>query len=291
MLTILTPTYNRAHTLPRLYASLLCQDSDNFEWLVIDEGSTDNTRELIQSFMSEGKVDIRYYYKENGGKHRALNFGIPKAKGEFTTILDSDDYLADNIVDRIHNLANQTLCDENSIGIAGLKCTFEGKPMGTGLKRQSLTCDCISLTQKYNIRGEFAEVYKTHFFKSFIFPEFEGEKFLSEGSVGYKIAQRYYFSYYNICFKYCEYQDDGLTYHFEQCMMANPRGAMLLYREMSRYSIKWKYRILYSYLYCVYFIKTSKAKRKEVPPTSLIKLLLPLFASYRFFRTHLFPRR
>lgn len=291
MLTILTPTFNRAHTLPRLYASLLRQDSNDFEWLVIDDGSTDNTRELIESYIKEGKVNIRYYYKENGGKHRALNFGVPKAKGEFITILDSDDLMVDGIVEKIISLSKLSLNDEKSCGISGLKLTFDGKPMGTGINAPFLICSCIALRQKYNFSGEFAEVFKTSIFKNFIFPEFDGEKFLSEGGVLYKIAQSYHLTYYNIGFKYCEYQEDGLTKHFEKSLEANPCGALILYREMSRYSIKLKYRILYGYLYSVYYLQSSKTKRRKVPPTFFIKALFPLFASYRLLRTHFFPRK
>ena len=101
LLTVCTPTYNRAHTLPRLYESLVRQTSQDFEWLVVDDGSTDNTRELVDGWVAEGRIRIRYVYKENGGKPSAHNLGVRLAAGELFFCVDSDDYLTDNAVELI----------------------------------------------------------------------------------------------------------------------------------------------------------------------------------------------
>jgi len=101
MITILTPTYNRKHTLRRAYDSLINQTNKDFEWLVIDDGSKDDTKELIDEFISENKITIKYFFKENGGKHTALNFGTNKAKGELVLILDSDDYLSNDAIELV----------------------------------------------------------------------------------------------------------------------------------------------------------------------------------------------
>ena len=103
LLTVCTPTYNRAHTLPRLYESLVRQTSQDFEWLVVDDGSTDNTRELVDGWVAEGRIRIRYVYKENGGKPSAHNLGVRMAAGELFFCVDSDDYLTDNAVEVIRN--------------------------------------------------------------------------------------------------------------------------------------------------------------------------------------------
>ena len=99
MITILTPTYNREKTLKRAYESLLAQTNKDFEWIVVDDGSSDNTKSLIEGFINESKLDIRYIYKTNGGKHTALNVGTAEAKGELLLILDSDDYLSEDAIE------------------------------------------------------------------------------------------------------------------------------------------------------------------------------------------------
>lgn len=97
MLTIFTPTFNRAHTLPRLYESLLNQTDYNFEWLIVDDGSSDDTSNLIETFKDE-KFPIRYIYQNNGGKHIASNVGLKAAKGDIFVVLDSDDWFYPNAV-------------------------------------------------------------------------------------------------------------------------------------------------------------------------------------------------
>ena len=97
-ITVFTPTYNRAYTLERLYKSLLNQTSYDFEWLIVDDGSTDNTSELIKSFQNNQLFDVRYYKQGNGGKHVAINKGVELAEGELFFIVDSDDYLTDDAI-------------------------------------------------------------------------------------------------------------------------------------------------------------------------------------------------
>src|SRR5574344_324976 len=102
MITVFTPTYNRAHLLCNAYNSLLRQTNKDFEWLIIDDGSTDNTKEIIHKYIDDNKIKIRYYKKNNGGKHTAINYGIKRAKGELTIILDSDDELVNNAIELIN---------------------------------------------------------------------------------------------------------------------------------------------------------------------------------------------
>ena len=98
MITVLTPTYNRERTLTKAYNSLVEQECKEFEWLIIDDGSKDNTKKLVDKFIKENKISIRYFLKKNGGKHTALNYGIPKSKGDLILILDSDDYLSKDAI-------------------------------------------------------------------------------------------------------------------------------------------------------------------------------------------------
>lgn len=97
--TIFTPTYNRAYILPKLYQSLLRQSNKDFEWLVIDDGSTDNTETLVQKYINENKIPIRYYLQKNQGKHIAINKALNLANGEYIVTVDSDDYIVDNHIE------------------------------------------------------------------------------------------------------------------------------------------------------------------------------------------------
>ena len=118
-LTIFTPTYNRAYTLPRLYKSLCQQTAQDFEWLVVDDGSTDETQMLFNTWLEEGKIPIRYITKENGGKPSAYNIAAKEAKGELFLCVDSDDYLVDNAVEKVLN--NWETTDEYK--------EYDGKPV------------------------------------------------------------------------------------------------------------------------------------------------------------------
>ena len=120
MITLFTPTYNRVHLLSRLYNSILMQDVIDVEWLIVDDGSIDDTEALIENFQKESIINISYYKKSNGGKHTAINFGLQNAKGELFFIIDSDDVLAENALKNI-KIHYQSIKNNNNIcGIVGL---------------------------------------------------------------------------------------------------------------------------------------------------------------------------
>ena len=104
LITIFTPTYNRAYTLPKLYESLKIQTNQNFDWVIVDDGSTDDTEVLIKSFIDEGIIKITYIKQKNQGKHIAINTGVTLAKGDFFIVIDSDDYLLENCIETCYAL-------------------------------------------------------------------------------------------------------------------------------------------------------------------------------------------
>ena len=125
--TVFTPTYNRAYLLPRLYQSLKAQTVTNFEWLIVDDGSTDDTQQVIQRWAEqENKFSIRYTRVENGGKHRAINLGVQLARGELFFIVDSDDALAPNAMERINFWRNSIRGSSEFAGVSGTCITFDG---------------------------------------------------------------------------------------------------------------------------------------------------------------------
>lgn len=213
-LTVFTPTYNRANLLKNAFKSLNNQSCFDFEWLIIDDGSIDNTQDVVKDFKTE-KFTIRYFKQQNGGKHRAINQAVQLAKGKFFLILDSDDELKENAVEMIRKFCNQisTLPNYNQFaGVAGERISREGKLLcGKGTKDYFV--DATNLQRKkYHLGGDMAEVYKTSLLKEYPFKEFNNENFLTENTVWDKIAEDgYKIRWFKEPFYVCDYLNDGLT--------------------------------------------------------------------------------
>jgi len=212
-LSILTPTFNRCECLNRTYQSLKNQTNVNFEWIIIDDGSTDGTKELIDEIIGQEKqFKIYYYYQENSGKCVAINHGVDKVLGEYVLILDSDDYLTEDAVDSIYDWIKDVEGLSDIVGVAGLRgWATNDQAIGGFIKKDYI--DCTNVQRKKNgLSGDKAEVYKTEILKKYPFPKFENEKFLSEGCVWDKIASDgYKLRWYNKIIYKCEYLPGGLT--------------------------------------------------------------------------------
>lgn len=208
MLTILTPAYNRAYTIHLAYESLCRQTCMDFEWVVVDDGSADNTEELVRQWQKETTAfPIVYEKQENGGKHRAVNRGVALAKGDYVLILDSDDFLTDDAVEVIAGWTAEIAQLSGFAGVSGLK---DGARNGN---MKAAYVDAKNTERmKYGLQGDKAEAYKTEFMRKYPFPEFEGEKFLRENAVWDAIAlDGYKLRWYNRVIYKCEYLADGLT--------------------------------------------------------------------------------
>ena len=227
-LTVFTPTYNRAHTLRRLYNSLTCQSSFDFEWIVVDDGSTDDTEDLITELSKRNKkFPIIYCKQSNGGKHRAINRGVKMAHGDYFIILDSDDWFSDNAIEIIKKRVSEIQHDDKFCGIAGLRVTPELETIGTECSYEILDTTFFNYRFKLRVNGDRAEVIKTNIMREYPFPEFENENFLGEAVIWNNIASKYETRFTNDRFYICEYQPGGLTDTFEKRMETNPLGAML----------------------------------------------------------------
>lgn len=190
-ITILTPTYNRAYVIDKLYKSLLKQTAKNFEWLIVDDGSTDNTKELIKKYIDEKKISIRYIFQENGGKHRALNKGISMIDNEVTFIVDSDDYLLNNAIENITKYYEKYKENPKICGFSFLRCFPNMKINGMKFRQDEYVSDYISCRLNEQIIGDKAEAYITKYLKETPFLEIENEKFLFEDYVWMKLAMKY----------------------------------------------------------------------------------------------------
>lgn len=253
MITIFTPTYNRGYIIEKLYQSLCNQTSNDFEWLVIDDGSTDNTQDLIQRFISENKINIRYIYKENGGKHTAINLGVKKAKGELFFIVDSDDYLTSDAVEWIKNNSQEILTDNRFAGLSGLRIHPNGSKIGGGDDFGIIDADALEIRSKYKVTGDLAEIYKTTILQQYPFPEIPEERFCSEGLIWARIAQKYILRYIFKGIYVCEYLNDGLTYNRVEARRKSPEYSIILYSEgVKNKKIKFLERCKYAILYWRY---------------------------------------
>lgn len=237
MVTIFTPTYNRGYIISSLYDSLCNQTIKKFEWLIVDDGSTDNTEELIQNFIAEAKIKIRYYRQRNSGKHVAINNGVMHARGELFFIVDSDDYLEKNAIERLLHYYEQIRDNNNFVGVSGTRISFSGKRIGGEFQYRTLDCSPIALRMTYKISGDMAEAFKTEVLKKYPFPVFDGEKFCPEALIWNRLSLKYCIRYFNEGIYKCEYRSDGLTAKIIKLRMHSPLSSRLYYSELYKMKI------------------------------------------------------
>lgn len=258
-ITVLTPTYNRAYCLSNAYESMKKQKNKDFIWSIIDDGSIDNTAELIGSFKQNAPFEIKYIKTKNGGKHRALNIGISNTNTDLIIILDSDDYLTDNAIETIMNYYNKV---ENFDGICGfsfLRIKQNGEVIGKKFPQDYYIDNHISCRFNKDIGGDKAEVFFTEILKKYPFPEIEGEKFLTEAIVWSKIGRDYNTIYINEPLIVCEYLPDGLTNAARKLALKNPKGMALFYRENSDEAYRDDIRKKYTARYIAYSLLSGKS--------------------------------
>lgn len=224
MLSVFTPSYNRADSLPRLYHSLLVQTRLDFEWLIIDDGSTDQTADIVATFTGEGRFPVRYLQKENGGKHTAHNLALQEARGEWFLCVDSDDLLAPTAV---ADLLDAIQPDIN--GIISYKADFSGKYLCSKFPSDLKTEKFYHLSMVHGCNGEYTLVFPTSFARKFPFPVFEGERFVGESVIYDQMDTMGYMLLLPKVITLCEYQNDGLSNHYYSLMKENPCGFCLYF--------------------------------------------------------------
>ena len=253
-LTILTPTFNRGGVLKNLYESLQLQTCKDFEWLIVDDGSNDNTKKFVSSWMeNDNGFSISYLYKINGGKHTALNLGIRNIETDLTFIVDSDDTLSEDAVETILRYHRRYDDEENICGYAFLRRFYNGNINGKLFKTDEYIDSYIeSRINSDDTFADKAEVYKTKCLKEYPFPEYTGEKFLGEDIVWMRMAKKYLMVHINKAIYIGQYQDDGLTKNRRIHNIKSPIGCMNRAKEFMCKDIKCKYRIKATLQYIVY---------------------------------------
>lgn len=222
-LTIFTPAYNRAHTLSRTYESLLRQTCDDFEWLIVDDGSKDSTKALVEGWIQEGKISIWYIHQQNQGMHGAHNTAYRNIHTELNTCIDSDDYMPDNAVETIINFWKAHGSDKYA-GIIGLDCTENGNIIGTSFP-EGMTETTLNAFYAKGGKGDKKLVYRTDVIKQYPeYPIFEGEKYVSLGYKYLLIDQDYPLLTLNKPLVVVEYQQDGSSMNMYRQYWNNPKG-------------------------------------------------------------------
>lgn len=253
-LTIFTPAYNRAHTLLRTYESLLQQDCKEFIWLIIDDGSTDNTAELVKSWQSkENGFEIRYIYKENGGMHSAHNTAYAHIDTELNTCIDSDDKLAPGAVRMILDKWERVR-DQGYAGIIGLDADFDNNVIGKGFPKGMTETSVIG----YYVAGGSGDkklVYRTDVINQYpAYPVFEGEKYVALSYKYRLIDQKYKMAVLDEVLCNVEYQPDGSSHTMWKQYLKNPRGFAFWRKVCMRYP-ESKKRLLVD---CIHYCSSSQ---------------------------------
>lgn len=236
MITIFTATYNRANRLAQAFESLKNQTIQNFEWVIVDDGSTDDTENVVANFETT-TFEILYVKQENKGKHFAINKGVSLAKGEVFFILDSDDFLPSTSIQLVVNKFEIIKNNAKIVGVAGRKSYFDNRIVGSTIPFNDTISNAIDIRFKHKIDGDLTEVYYTKVLKEFPFPEIENEKFCPEALLWNRIAQKYNLLYFNQSIYNCEYLPDGLTSKIVKIRMNSPIGSMICYSELASYKI------------------------------------------------------
>jgi len=284
-LSIVTPSYNRAHTLPKCYESLLSQTDYDFEWIIVDDGSSDNTKEIAQTFMDNGNFPVRYFHKDNGGKHTALNLGFAVAKGELSMVLDSDDQLLPDAVEIIRKLWRKYARQEKIAGMSFLKCFSDGEVIGDKFPCDEFISDHIQCRINRGICGDKVEVYRTEVLRKYPFPVFEGENFMGESVLWNRIANDYQTVYVNRKIYMCEYLQGGLTKLGRGLRIKNPLGGMMASNIQLAAKTNVKNKIKQGLLYnCYGFFAKKKPLEIIRSSNSMLFSLLLLPGGYFLYR-------
>ena len=252
-LTVFTPAFNRAHTLPRTYESLKRQDCKDFIWLIVDDGSTDNTAELVREWQAtESEFEIQYIYKENGGMHTAHNTAYENIYTELNVCIDSDDALAAGAVSHILKVWQEKKAEKYA-GIIGLDADMNGNIIGTKFPEEMTETTLAGFYQSGG-RGDKKLVYRTDIMKVLPdYPVFEGEKYVSLGYKYQLCDQKYQLITTNQVLCNVEYQADGSSNNMLRQYLRNPKGFAFIRKQNMKYNTSMKR----NFMDCIHYVSSS----------------------------------
>ncbi|MDF0727772.1 glycosyltransferase family 2 protein [Cytobacillus sp. S13-E01] len=259
-LTVFTPTYNRAYTLHLCYEGLKRQTCHDFIWLIIDDGSSDNTKNLVEKWIIEGVISIQYHYQENQGMHGAHNTAYKLIYTELNVCIDSDDYMPDNAVENIISFWKKYGSDKYA-GIVGLDATRNGNIIGTKIPERLAECTISSLYGVHKVKGDKKLVYRSELTRYYPpYPIFTGEKYVPLSYKYILIDQDYPLLVMNKILCFVDYLEDGSSMNIIKQYQRNPKGFSFFRKEAMIYalSLKDRFRHAVHYVSSNLIIRNSK---------------------------------
>lgn len=240
LFTVCTPTFNRARLLQRTYDSLAKQTLPDFEWLVVDDGSTDNTRAVVEELAGQGRLRVRYFAKRNGGKHTALNLAVREARGELFTVIDSDDWFDPRALERMKHHWDQVPVSERPRlkGVCGLFAYENGEVVGDKFPEDVMVADDLDIDLRYDIEGDKIGCTRTEVMREFPFPEDLSDSvkhsviYIPESLVWHRMGRKYPTRFVNEVFAIKEYQRGGITDRGRVIQARNSKATLLYIYEM-----------------------------------------------------------
>lgn len=289
-LTIITPTYNRLNTLPRLYKSLAEQTDREFQWILIDDGSTDGTKEWAEHNL-QGIDWCEYHFQANQGKHIALNHSHKYIKGDYVLVVDSDDVLKNDCVETVLKYWDKYDENDDIVGVVFQRGSSNGKAFDETFQGEKV-CSIFEMTNN-GMHGDHCETVRTSEFIKYPFPQFEDEKFMGEAWLWINIGQDGNYVYANKIVYTCEYLEGGLSQSGRKLRLNNPRGGMEHAKVMMQEGFKLSIRIKNSILLCAYSMVANVTREeliKNTPYGLLVKTMYPaggllaLYWKWRYYR-------
>lgn len=294
-LTVFTPAYNRGEQLKKLYNSLINQNLDDkykqdFEWIIIDDGSTDNTSEIVEKLIEQHEININYQYKLNGGKHTAHNYAVDLATGDFFLICDSDDILTQDAIQTVFNSISDIQADEKIAGMVGYRHLYaEDESLGNVQIKFPPNAINVKLNEMFDVTGVFdtTQIYRTNVLRKIKFPEYKGERFFPENWCWRSIDKQYWVRVIPEVLETGKYQMDGYSIGSMSSVAApnkNPNANAdyaYLYYETTHGLIK---RIGYYGKYKAFQRHGQQTKHKENLLLNILSAPFQLYFENKYFR-------
>lgn len=289
-ITIFTPTFNRKKLLERLFQSLQMQSSCDFEWMIVDDGSTDGTDEWIRTDIGNTSFTVRYLCQKNSGKHVAFNKAIAEADSELLLCVDSDDFLSHpNIIGDIIAQWKSVREDQTLAGMISQKGLADGTLLGKDFPEALKKASPFELARKYHSYGERNFIYRVKYLKDYAFPVFADEKFCPDSYITDQLSKKYTMWLRNSVDVICEYQENGLSNSFAKVMRNNPKGFCIANMAIIDLEDGIKARIKTAIRYWAFrFMAKDRSIKYAGPNAGIVKLCkLPGFVYHLYYRVRL----
>lgn len=280
--TVFTPTYNRRGLLPRVFESLEKQTCQDFEWLIVDDGSTDDTRSWVEGIRSKATFPVRYEYQANAGKHGAHNTAIRLAAGYALYVADSDDWLAPDALECLKSEWERLPERESFVGVFGLFAYPDGQIVGDRFPQDHLVSNAIELRYNLKVNGDKVGFNRTDVLREFPFPDGMKKTYVCESLIWNRISQKYRSLFINRVIGIKEYQPGGITDNSALNDYRNPEAGFLHARELldggTRIPFVAKIKTMTRMLKCAFFARRNPFVTRRWSQRLMMLGLIPLAA-------------